>query len=50
MAPREILRFEKNDSFENLGDQPNAHHGLGALTAWERPSQGIFSFPSKPTD
>jgi hypothetical protein len=45
----EFLTDSPNQFFKNLFDQPNAHNGLGALSAWERPSPGIFSFPLKPT-
>jgi hypothetical protein len=44
-------RIESRSFSNNLTNQPNAHYGLGALSAWERPSQGIFSFTRpKPTD
>jgi len=39
-----------NDITKTLIDQPNAHYGLGALSAWGRSSQGIFSFPPEPPD
>jgi hypothetical protein len=44
MCGRRLAYLSRRTESTILTDQPNAHYGLGALSAWERPSQGIFLF------